>query len=56
MNTAHADQPTPSTRAQLDALKARYDSEKVSPAIFAVVKELETQIAWQQHRGGHDEY
>jgi hypothetical protein len=43
------EQPTPDPRAQLDALKARYDSEKVSPAIFKVIRELEVDIAWHQH-------
>jgi hypothetical protein len=35
-------------RDELRWLLSRYDDGKVSPAVFAVVKELETQIAWAQ--------
>jgi hypothetical protein len=33
----------------LDALKARYDSQKVPAPIFEVIRDLEIEIAWQQH-------
>jgi hypothetical protein len=35
-------------RDELRWLRSRYDSAQASPAVFAVVKELETQIAWAQ--------
>lgn len=37
-------------RSELRWLKARYDSDKVSPGIWAAIRELETQIAWFQFR------
>jgi hypothetical protein len=43
------EQPTPDARAQLDALRIRYDTAKMPPAIYEVVKQLETELAWNQH-------
>jgi hypothetical protein len=36
-------------RSELEWLRHRYDDGKISPAVFAVVKKLETDIAWRQH-------
>jgi hypothetical protein len=36
-------------RARLDALSARYDSGALDPAIYAVIRELETEIAWKEY-------
>jgi hypothetical protein len=51
-------QSTPSTtttstaalRSELEWLRARYDGGKVAPAVFAVIKDIETNIAWIEHR------
>jgi len=37
-------------RDQLMALKARYDYGAVPPAIFAVMVELERDLAWHEHQ------
>jgi hypothetical protein len=39
----------PTLRAELASLKARYDSGAVHPAIFAIIKQIETDIAWRVH-------
>jgi hypothetical protein len=31
-------------------LRARYDDGKISPAVFAVLREIETANAWAEHR------
>jgi hypothetical protein len=36
-------------REELNWLKSRYDSDKVSPAVFIVIKKLERDIAWDEH-------
>jgi hypothetical protein len=36
-------------RDELRWLRSRYDGGKVSPAVFAVIRDLETEIAWRQH-------
>jgi hypothetical protein len=36
-------------RSQLEQLRARYDSGAVAPSMFAVIVDLETEIAWLQH-------
>jgi hypothetical protein len=36
-------------RKELDALRARYDSGAVAPGIYAIIKQLETEIAWKEH-------
>jgi hypothetical protein len=38
-------------RAELALLQARYDDGAVSQAIFSVIRELETELAWLEHRG-----
>lgn len=37
-------------RAELAWLQSRYDCGQVSPALYAVIKELESQIAWLAYR------
>jgi hypothetical protein len=41
---------TTALRAELEWLRSRYDHDKVSPAVFAVIREIETSIAWTEHR------
>ena len=41
---------TATLRAERLILVARYDCYSFSPAIFLVVKELETEISWLEHR------
>jgi hypothetical protein len=36
-------------RMQLQILQARYDESGISPAIYAVIKQVETDIAWAEH-------
>jgi hypothetical protein len=38
-------------RAALQALRARYDSGAVTPAVWQVIRELESELAWLQHQG-----
>ena len=38
-------------RAALQWVRARHDSGAISPAVFSVIRMLETEIAWRQHRG-----
>jgi hypothetical protein len=37
--------------AALAWVRGRYDSGAVSPAVFSVIRMIETEIAWLQHRG-----
>jgi hypothetical protein len=37
-------------RAALAWVRARHDSGAISPAVFSVVRMLETELAWRQHR------
>lgn len=37
-------------RDQLRWLRARYDSGSVSVATFAVIKQLETELAWEEQK------
>ena len=41
---------TAALRSELAWLRARFDDGKVSPAIFTVIREIETSISWTQHR------
>lgn len=43
-------------RAELRWLRARYDSDKVSPGVYAAIREIETQIAWEHFRAQAVEY
>ena len=36
-------------RTELALLRARYDGGAISPAVFAVIKNLECEIAWLEH-------
>jgi hypothetical protein len=36
-------------RAELRRLQARYDGGAIPPAIFSVVRSLETELAWIEH-------
>jgi hypothetical protein len=36
-------------RAELELLRARYDSGAVSPAIYETIKRIERDIAWSEH-------
>ena len=37
-------------RAELLMLKSRYDCYAFSPAIYAVVKNIETEVSWIEHK------
>jgi hypothetical protein len=39
-------------RSELALLVARYDSGAVSPAVYAVIRAIESDIAWLEHRRG----
>jgi hypothetical protein len=39
-------------RAELRWLQSRYDDGKISPAVYAVLKKLESEISWRQHETG----
>jgi hypothetical protein len=41
---------TAALRGELEWLRARYDDGTISPAVFAVIREIETDIAWIEHR------
>jgi hypothetical protein len=36
-------------RDELAWLRGRYDTGQVAPAIYAIIKKLEEEIAWRQH-------
>jgi hypothetical protein len=40
---------TASLRDELAWLRARHDSGAVAPAVFRLIKRLETELAWRQH-------
>jgi hypothetical protein len=37
-------------RTELALLRARYDGGAISPAVFAVIKNLECEIAWLEYQ------
>jgi hypothetical protein len=37
-------------QSELMNLRARYDCGQVSPAVYRVIRDLETDIAWADHR------
>jgi hypothetical protein len=39
-------------RQQLDMLRSRYDHGAVSPAVYVVIRAIEIEISWLQHRRG----
>jgi hypothetical protein len=38
------------TRTELALLRARYDSGAVNAAVYAVIKRIECDIAWNEHK------
>jgi hypothetical protein len=36
-------------RSELASLRARYDNGAVSPDVYAIIRELETELAWHEH-------
>jgi hypothetical protein len=38
-------------RAALAWVRARHDSGAISPAVFSVIRMIEVELAWRQHRG-----
>ena len=41
-------------RAALAWVRARHDSGAISPAVFSVIRMIETELAWCLHRAGGD--
>jgi hypothetical protein len=41
---------TAELRSELAQLRARHDSGAIAPGVYAVIREIETQIAWAEHR------
>jgi hypothetical protein len=39
-------------RAELAHLRARYNDGAVSPAVYEIIKKIETTIAWSEHHRG----
>jgi hypothetical protein len=37
-------------RAQLERLRARHDSGAVAPGVYSIIKLIETEVAWSEHR------
>lgn len=37
-------------RSELMMLRARYDDGAVSPAVYKIIKDLETRLAWLERR------
>lgn len=37
-------------RWELQQLRARYDSGAAAPAVYAIIREIETQLGWLKHR------
>jgi hypothetical protein len=48
MAKAQNERRTAALREELETLKARYDSGAVPIALFAVIRQLETEIAWRE--------
>jgi hypothetical protein len=40
---------TAALREKLKWLRSRYDSGTISPAVFAVIREIEITISWAEH-------
>jgi hypothetical protein len=45
-----ADRILAGLRSELMVLRARYDDGAVSPAIYSVIRQLETDVAWLERR------
>ena len=41
---------SPELRTELALLRARYDSGAVAPAVYQIIREIETHIAWAEHQ------
>jgi hypothetical protein len=41
---------TAALRSELAALRARYDDGAVSPAVYQIIRQIESDIAWAEHR------
>jgi hypothetical protein len=37
-------------RFELAVLRARYDDGAVSPAVYQIIRQIESDIAWAEHR------
>jgi hypothetical protein len=60
MDTSHTCAPVRNTnfpsheqalRAALQWVRARYDGGALSPAVYAVIRMIETELSWLAHRG-----
>jgi len=40
---------TAALRGELETLRARYDSGAVTPAVFAIIHEIECELSWHEH-------
>jgi hypothetical protein len=49
-NSSEDQQHIPVLRSQLAALRARYDHGAIPLSVYAVVRALEVEIAWTEHR------
>jgi hypothetical protein len=38
-------------RAELALVLVRHDGDTLSPAVYAVIKSLESELSWFEHRG-----
>jgi hypothetical protein len=38
-------------RAELALLQARYDGDAVSPAVYAIIRAIGTELSWLEHGG-----
>jgi hypothetical protein len=38
-------------RTELALLQARYDGGAVSPAVYAIIRAIGTELSWFEHRG-----
>jgi hypothetical protein len=38
-------------RAALEWVRARHDGGAISPAVFSVIRMIEIELAWAEHRG-----
>jgi hypothetical protein len=49
--TRNIEFPEQALRAALEWVRARHDTGAVSPGVSAVLKMIETELAWLEHRG-----
>jgi hypothetical protein len=48
--------PSSDVRAQLALLQARYDTGAVPPSIFSIIRSLEIELSWIEHRGAESNW